>query len=222
MLDLPVVDHPSRDHLDTHDIVLLTTKTQDTAVALDALASVAPPLVPILCVQNGVENERWRSGGSLSVYGVYVWCPTVTSRRASCKSRCAPTPGILDVGCYPSGSDELAVSLAAAFRSASFYAEARGDIMRWKYRKLLSNLGNAVDALCGRAARGTGIVSQARREATACFRAAGIGYVSDEDEADPVRREREIIERPLEASNGRAAHRGRASSAAPGASRPII
>ena len=60
----------------------------------------------------------------------------------------APNGGILHAGCYPSGSDELAEAVTSAFRDASFYADAKSDIMRWKYRKLLANLGNAVDALC--------------------------------------------------------------------------
>jgi len=56
--------------------------------------------------------------------------------------------------------------------------------MRWKYGKLLMNLGNAVEALCGRSARGGPVTPLARAEAIACFKAAGIGYVSDaEDKA---------------------------------------
>ena len=40
-------------------------------------------------------------------------------------------------------------ALAAALRAAHIESEPRPDIMRWKYRKLLNNLGNAVQALCG-------------------------------------------------------------------------
>ena len=63
--------------------------------------------------------------------------------------------------------------------------------MRWKYRKLLSNLGNAVEALCGVAARGSGLAQRARREALDCFKAAGIGYVAD-DEEDAARLEHQV------------------------------
>jgi 2-dehydropantoate 2-reductase len=76
----------------------------------------------------------------------------------------------------------LAEAVAAAFRDASFIAEAKTDIMRWKYRKLLSNLGNAVDALCGRSARNRGIYERARAEGIACFAAAGISFVGDEEQ----------------------------------------
>ena len=39
-------------------------------------------------------------------------------------------------------------SVVANLRSAGFYSEPREDIMRWKYAKLITNLANAVNALC--------------------------------------------------------------------------
>jgi 2-dehydropantoate 2-reductase len=68
--------------------------------------------------------------------------------------------------------------LPRRFARLRFIAEAKTDIMRWKYRKLLSNLGNAVDALCGRSARNRGIYERARAEGMACFAAAGISFVT--------------------------------------------
>ncbi|MGH9017021.1 MAG: ketopantoate reductase family protein, partial [Acidimicrobiales bacterium] len=96
-----------------------------------------------------------------------------------------PSPGILDIGLYPGGpdtlADTLAEALADAFRSGSFHAEARPDIMRWKYTKLLMNLGNAVEALCGPSGRMGELFRRARDEGTSALDAAGIDYVSDED-----------------------------------------
>jgi 2-dehydropantoate 2-reductase len=92
-----------------------------------------------------------------------------------------PIPGILDVGRYPAGTDAVAEAVADAFRCATFHAEARADIMRFKYTKLLMNLGNAAEALCGAAARTSEIARLARAEGIACLDAAGIGYVSDEE-----------------------------------------
>jgi 2-dehydropantoate 2-reductase len=55
--------------------------------------------------------------------------------------------------------------------------------MRWKYRKLILNLGNAVEAVCGpEAARSTPLVRMARAEGEACLQAAGIDAVSIEDD----------------------------------------
>ena len=44
--------------LQADDVVVLAMKSQDTAGALDALASCAPPDIAVVCAQNGVANER--------------------------------------------------------------------------------------------------------------------------------------------------------------------
>jgi 2-dehydropantoate 2-reductase len=57
------------------------------------------------------------------------------------------------------------------------------DVMAWKYRKLLSNAGNAVQALLG-GQHGTGeVVGAAQAEGRSVLDAVGIGYTSDEEEA---------------------------------------
>ena len=186
-----VVDHPSKIVWGGDDVVIIATKTQDTTAALRALAEGAPRTVPIVCAQNGVANETIAAGEFLNVYGVFVWCPTDYLTPGDIKIWCAPKSGILHVGRYPSGSDAVAEAVAAAFSDSSFYSAAKTDIMRWKYRKLLSNLGNAVEALCGTAARGSGLAQRARREALAVYEAAGISFVAD-DEQDAARLEREV------------------------------
>jgi 2-dehydropantoate 2-reductase len=103
--------------------------------------------------------------------------------------------GILDVGRYPAGTDRTAEAVADALRHATFYCDARPDVMRWKYRKLLMNLGNAVEALAGPLQQGNAIVDAAVKEALACFKAAGVSFASDEE--DPVRRERELPVRTI-------------------------
>jgi 2-dehydropantoate 2-reductase len=195
-LKIPVVDHPSKISWTSDDVLLLATKTQDTEAALDTLATVAPPTLPIFCAQNSVANERMATHRFERVYGVFVWCPADYLTPGHVRVWCAPQSGILHVGCYPPGTDALAERVAAAFRDATFHAEAKSDIMRWKYRKLLSNLGNAVEALCGTAARGSGIAQRARREGLACLEAAGISHVAD-DEDDAKRLEREVHPRPI-------------------------
>ena len=194
-LRIPVVDNPAAITWTSDDILLLATKTQDTETALDALAA-APRTLPIFCAQNGVANERMAANRFAHVYGVFVWCPADYLTPGSVQVWCAPTSGILHLGRYPAGSDDVAGSVAAAFRGSTFYAEAKPDIMRWKYRKLLSNLGNAVDALCGTAARGSGIAQRARREGAACLQAAGISCIAD-DEEDAARLERDVHPRTI-------------------------
>jgi 2-dehydropantoate 2-reductase len=196
-LSIPVVDRPDAISWSRDDVLLLVTKTHDTPAALDALAAVAPPDLPTFCIQNSVANERMASERFANVYGVFVWCPTDYLIPGQVQVWCSPKSGILHVGRYPAGTDALSDAVAEAFRESSFYAESKPDIMRWKYRKLLSNLGNAVEALCGTAARGSGLFQKARREALECFKAAGITYVAD-DEEDALRLEKEVHARIID------------------------
>ena len=53
-----------------------------------------------------------------------------------------------------------------------------------------------MDALCGTAARGSGIAQRARREGVACLEAAGISPIAD-DEEDAARLERDVHPRTI-------------------------
>jgi 2-dehydropantoate 2-reductase len=194
-IDLPVIDDPTRVKWTGDDVLLIATKTQDTEAALDGLRT-APPELPILCAQNGVANERMAAERFNEVYGIFVWCPADYLVPGQVQVWSSPTSGLLHVGRYPSGSDTRGEAVAEAFRASSFIAEAKTDIMRWKYRKLLSNLGNAVDALCGRSARASGLYERARAEGVACLAAAGISFVAD-DEQDAKTLESQVQARTI-------------------------
>jgi 2-dehydropantoate 2-reductase len=56
--------------------------------------------------------------------------------------------------------------------------------MRWKYRKLLMNLANAVEALCGPGDDAIELGRIARREGSAVLRAAGIDVASIEEDRE--------------------------------------
>lgn len=195
VLPIPVADHPRRLAFQDGDVVLLTAKSQDSALALRALATMASASLPVVCVQNGVENERAALRLFPDVYGVCVMCPAAHLAPGVVQAFSAPTTGILDVGRYPVGVDAVAVAIAEAFRASSFSAEARVDIMRWKYTKLLNNLGNAVEAICGPAARQGEIGRLAQEEGAACLVAAGIDRVGDEEDA--ARRGSLVTPRPI-------------------------
>lgn len=181
VLPTPVVDHPDRISWQDDDTVMLAMKGQDTDAALNALAETAPG-VAVACAQNGVANERNALRLFVSVYAVNVMLPAAHLEPGEVLAYSAPTTGILDLGRYPSGTDDRAEALAAALRSSTFASEVRPDIMRWKYAKLLMNIGNAVEALCGADARAGGLASDARREAVSVLRTAGIDVASrDED-----------------------------------------
>jgi len=69
-------------------------------------------------------------------------------------------------------------------------------VMRWKYAKLLSNLGNAVEAVCGPQAEDGELGAVVRREGEAVLRAAGIAHASTVEDA--TRRAGRITIRPIE------------------------
>jgi 2-dehydropantoate 2-reductase len=162
----------------------MTMKSQDTASALAVLAGCAPVDLPVACVQNGVHNERAAQHHFDHVYAVTVNCPTAFLEPGRVVAYSRPTTGILDVGRYPTGVDDTCRALATALRDATFVSEARADIMRWKYRKLVVNVGNAVEALCGPAARRGAVAWLAAEEAERVLDVAGIALVSRQEDAE--------------------------------------
>jgi 2-dehydropantoate 2-reductase len=187
---VPVVTDPSEVGFGPDDAVLLAMKSHQTGAALDALRRVAPPSTPIACLQNGVENERAALRMYANVYGVCVMCPSTHLEPGVVQQDSVPVPGLLDVGRYPVGLDATVAEIADAFRVANFDSIERPDVMRWKYRKLIMNLGNAVNAVI--APPGTKEVAErAGAEGEACLQAAGIDYASVAEDRD---RRAEIIQ----------------------------
>jgi 2-dehydropantoate 2-reductase len=178
------VGHPGEVEWTPEHAVLLAMKSQDTEGALEALAECAPPEVAIACVQNGVENERRAQRWFANVYGVVVMAPAAHLEPGVVAGYSAPLRGVLDVGRYPNGTDGVAVELAAAFERAGFSAMAQPDIMTWKYRKLLMNLGNIVEALCERGREAGDVVRALHEEGAAALEAAGIAYVTTEQDRE--------------------------------------
>jgi 2-dehydropantoate 2-reductase len=195
----PVVDDVAAVGFRPADVVLVATKSQQTAAALAPVAVTAPPGTAVICAQNGVENERVALRRFANVYAMCVMLPASHLEPGVVQAHRAPVPGILDVGRYPTGVDETTTGLAAALTAAGFLSTARPDVMRWKYKKLLLNLGNAIEAICGPEVRGGVLYERALAEGVACLDAAGISYVSDAD--DRARRSdlgprRPTVERP--------------------------
>ncbi len=174
-------DASDTDANDTDTIVLLAVKGQHTDHALGQLLAVAPPTTPVVCLQNGVENERRVLRHFPATYAVCVLCPATQLRPGVVQVHSAPVSGLLDVGRYPSGVDETCRAVARAVSTTTFRSQARPDIMRWKYRKLLSNLANALEALCGPEVRFGPLAKEAEREGAAVLEAAGIDVTGDEE-----------------------------------------
>jgi 2-dehydropantoate 2-reductase len=190
---LPVVDRVAALTIRPDDVVVVATKSQQTAEALATLAITAPPNTPVICAQNGVENERLALRRFANVYAVCVMCPASHLEPGVVRAHRSPVAGILDLGRYPAGVDDTAIDLAAGLTTAGFLSDPKPDIMRWKYKKLLLNLGNAIEAICGPEPRGGELYQRAQQEGVACLDAAGIPYVSD---ADDRARRGNLIPRP--------------------------
>ena len=183
-LSIPVVDDPARIDWREDDVVLVTTKTQDSAGALSALAAAAGRGLPVVCVQNGVENERIALRRFEHVYGICVMLPAEHLEPGVVAASSAPVTGLLDIGRYPAGLDDTAHAVAAALSGATFESIPRPDVMRWKYAKLLMNLANAVEALCAPGDDAISLGRLARREGAAVLRAADIDVASIEEDRE--------------------------------------
>ena len=175
------VAHPAEIEFAPGDVVFLAMKTQDTEAALRDLAAVAPPDVAIVCAQNGVDNERMALRRFEHVYGMLVFMPGTFLEPGVIVNHASGAWGVLDVGCYPSGTDVTIERVAADLTGAGFSSRAVPSIMRWKYAKLLGNLNNAFVAACGTDARAPDFTGAVRAEALACYAAAGIDCASDEE-----------------------------------------
>jgi 2-dehydropantoate 2-reductase len=195
-LDIPVVDHPSRVEWRDDDVVYLGMKSQDTLDALVTLEPLAPPQVAVVSLQNGVANERTALRFFRNVYGICVMCPTNYLTPGVVQAYSAPITGLLDIGRYPDGVDDIARATAEALQRSTYLSEPRPDIMRWKYGKLLMNLGNGIDAMCGPAARKTDLFRLVREEGVAVLNAAGLDFVDAEEDLE--RRGDHMKIRPIE------------------------
>ncbi|MEO6198015.1 MAG: 2-dehydropantoate 2-reductase N-terminal domain-containing protein [Dehalococcoidia bacterium] len=178
-LRVTAVGHPSEIDWRPDDVVLLTMKSQDTQAALETLRDEAGD-VPVICAQNGVANERMAARLFSQVYGMVAWMPATHLAPGEVIIHSAPASGLLDAGCYPEGVDHLIDMVTRKLSESGFVARPDPAIMRMKYAKLLTNLANTVQALCGNSPAGT-IVTRLRDEALMAYDAAGIDSATVED-----------------------------------------
>jgi 2-dehydropantoate 2-reductase len=164
------------------EVVLLATKSQDTIDALGNVRAAAPPHTPIVCMQNGVANERHALRLFEHVLGAVVMVPAAHIEPGVVESHASRLTGIVDLGRYPSGAGEPAEAISAALRESRFDSCARDDVMRLKYAKLLLNLGNAVGAICKPGPENERVTEAAREEGRAALTAAGIEFDAPEVE----------------------------------------
>ncbi|MGD7704953.1 ketopantoate reductase family protein [Microlunatus sp. Y2014] len=178
---LPSYGRPDELDWRDDDVVIITVKGQHTTEVATALAAVAPPTITVVAGQNGVANERVLLRHFASVLGMWVMLPATNLSPGRVGQHAHPVPGILDVGRYPHGTTKVAEAVAAALTAAGFASVPRPDIMRWKYRKLIGNLGNAIDALCIPGDDAKELARVVRTEAADLLARLGIDVATEEE-----------------------------------------
>ncbi|MFJ9632322.1 ketopantoate reductase family protein [Streptomyces sp. NPDC101175] len=191
---LPVVESPAElGELRPDDVLVLAVKTQDSEAAL-ALWGPAPVAgggtaaerLPMVCAQNGVESQRLALRRFRRVYGVCVWLPASIVAPGVVAAGGTPLTGILHLGRYPHGTDETARLIAADLEKSRFEAPVVPDVTRWQYSKLLGNLANAIEAVCGPFGDEASLAfyGRVRAEGVAVLDAAGLAYTSADEEKE--------------------------------------
>ena len=183
-LPIASTSSPAEAGFDEGDIAILATKTQHSEALLAQLAACAPASTPVVCAQNGVENERLALRRFSNVQAMCVILPATYLEPGVVEVSHGPLTGILDVGRYPSGVDDVTRRIAADLNASSFESRADAKVMAQKYLKLQSNVGNAIEAASGTRTdepAAAELWRLARAEAARCFEAAGI-EVADADE----------------------------------------
>lgn len=189
-LQIPAVAGPAELTLRGDDVLLLAVKVQDAAGILDEWAGwpvdsgrTAGADLPLFCMQNGVEGERLALRRFDRVYGVCVMLAASHPEPGQILANFEPVTGILTIGRYPAGIDDICGQVAADLVLSNFRAPVSRDVMRWKYTKLLANLGNAVEAIVGPGDDAVDLYRRARVEGRAVLVAAGIDHVCEEQDA---------------------------------------
>jgi len=192
------VSAPDEVQLHTYDVLVLATKTQQLVPVLNEWADAdvydaervigsAGEQLPVFTATNGVAAEDLALRYFTRVFGICVWMPATRLEPGEVIVRAAPVAGVLHLGRVPAsttaGDSQLLQRIAADWTAAGFDIRLPADVMPWKYRKLISNLGNVFEALTGSTREVGDLVEAAEAEARAIFDAAGIRYTDDAEEA---------------------------------------
>lgn len=206
LIQLPAAGGPDEVELAHDDVLLLATKSQDTEEALrtwawravkgaDGTPTSAAAALPVVTLQNGLDNERAALRRFATVFGAVVWLPSSRLNPAEVVSPAAPTVGALWLGRYPEGAepDHRLAALAEDLTAARFHVTVVPDIHRWKAAKLVSNVTNALDALYAPSALRAAAGRAVRAEARAVLTAAGLRPA----ELDPAQLRQVVVARPV-------------------------
>ncbi len=140
---LPAVRTAHELDLDERTVVLLAMKTQHTFEAVEEHRELYEG-VPLFCFQNSVSNEEWLIERGFRAYGVMVRIgaridePGVVTHTGARRAQ---------IGCWPTGSDELCAAVVDDLVVADMRASVDDRVADAKWGKLVLNLTNAFSAL---------------------------------------------------------------------------
>jgi 2-dehydropantoate 2-reductase len=198
IVPVAAVSRPGEVQLHTDDVLVLATKTQQLMPVLsewadadvhdaEGVIGTAGEYLPVFTATNGVAAEDLALRYFTRVFGICVWMPATRLEPGEVIVRAAPVAGVLHLGRVPADTtardSELLQRVAADWTAAGFDIRLPADVMPWKYRKLISNLGNVFEALTGSTQEVGGLLEAAEAEARAIFDAAGVRYIDDAEEA---------------------------------------
>jgi thiosulfate/3-mercaptopyruvate sulfurtransferase len=182
---LDVVAAPEDLTLRHDDVLLLAAKSQDTEAIVaqwawqpvqqaDGGVRSAGESLPIVVLQNGIDNERAALRRFDRVYGAVVWSPSAHVVPGEVVAPGESLVAALWIGRYPSGpADELADD-ARLFNASGIAVQLVDDIQRWKAAKLIGNLDNALDALYAPSPLRSQTLAAVQAEARGVLAAAGV------------------------------------------------
>ncbi|PKH43604.1 2-dehydropantoate 2-reductase [Nocardioides alpinus] len=184
LIDAPVAGTAAEVDWTDDTVVVLAVKSHQAPAALADLREHAPPGVAVVCATNGIATEVAALRFFARTYAVCVMLPATHLEPGVVVAACHPTPAILDIGRIPGGTDATTAAVATDLRAAGIASEERGDILAWKRRKLLMNLGNGVDASFAQGEAADRLAEHAVAEGERVLAAAGVSLATaDEDTA---------------------------------------
>ncbi|WP_322921145.1 ketopantoate reductase family protein [Nocardioides renjunii] len=183
-IDAPATDTAAEVAWTDDTVVLLAVKSHQAAAALADLRAHAPADTAVVCATNGIATELATLRLFARTYAVCVMLPATHLEPGVVVAGCHPTTAILDIGRIPHGTDATTAAVAADLHAAGIASEERADIMAWKRRKLLLNLGNGVDASFAQDEAADELAERAVAEGERVLAAAGVSLVTAEEDRE--------------------------------------
>ena len=132
VVPLDVVDATAEVTLRRDDVIMVAVKSHQTADALQLVRRCWPLPLPIVCVQNGVANERFALRLTPAVIGCNVLLPATHLEPGHVHAHWGPTSGVLDLGRYPAATPADGGIDAAVESLCALLASPRSAPNRWR------------------------------------------------------------------------------------------